>query len=85
MDLAYVCNVNDRYKNRLVTLYRLKTGETERVKVKGQVFEKNPIEEGQVIKTIEASRQKKWRRLPDGKFKQIDEYETILQKWSEIT
>ena len=83
-DFAYVSNVNSKYKNRIVTLYRLKTGETEAVKVRAKTFEMRPIEAGQVIKTIEVSEEKKWKKKPDGGFERIDEYENILKKWSEV-
>ena len=83
-DFAYVSNVNSKYKNRIVTLYRLKTGETETVKVRAKTFEMRPIEVGQVIKTIEVSEEKKWRKKPDGGFERINEYENILKKWSEV-
>lgn len=83
-NLAYITHINDKYKNRLVTLYRLNTGEIEQVKVKGTTFDKSPLKEGQVIKTLDASRERRWRKKPDGGFEQIDEYETILRKWSEV-
>lgn len=83
-DFAYVTNVNSKYKNRIVSLYRLKTGETETVKVRAKTFEMRPIEAGQVIKTIEVSEEKKWKKKPDGGFERIDEYENILKKWSEV-
>lgn len=83
-DLAYITDINDKYKNRIVTLYRLNSGEVERVKVKGATFERNPLEVGQVIKTIDASMERRWRKKADGGFEQIDEYETILKKWSEV-
>ena len=83
-DIAYITDINDKYKNRVITLYRLNSGEVEKVKVKGAIFERNPLVVGQVIKTIDASKERKWRKKPDGGFEQIDEYETILKKWSEI-
>lgn len=82
--LAYITNVNDKYRNRLVTLYRLNSGETEVVKIKAKTFERLPVEKGQIIKTLDASRERKWRKKADGGFEQIDELETILKKWSVI-
>lgn len=82
--LAYITNVNDKYRNRLVTLYRLNSGETEVVKIKAKTFERSPVEKGQIIKTLDASRERKWRKRADGGFEQIDELETILKKWSVI-
>lgn len=83
-DLAYITDVNNKYKNRVVTLYRLSSGEIERVKVKGATFERSPLQIGQVIKTTDASKERRWRKKADGGFEQIDEYETILRKWSEV-
>lgn len=82
--LAYITNVNDKYRNRLVTLYRLNSGETEVVKIRVKTFERSPVKKGQIIKTLDASRERKWRKRADGGFEQIDELETILKKWSVI-
>lgn len=82
--LAYITNVNDKYRNRLVTLYRLNSGETEVVKIRTKTFERSPVKKGQIIKTLDASRERKWRKRADGGFEQIDELETILKKWSVI-
>ncbi|MFA5635889.1 MAG: DNA polymerase III subunit alpha [Anaerovoracaceae bacterium] len=79
---AYVVDVNSKYKNRVITLYRLNTGETEAVKVKAKQFEENPISKGDIIKTIESSEEKRWKRDSEGGYYQIDERETILRKWS---
>lgn len=83
MDYAFVMDVNDKYKNRIITLYRLNNGEIERVKVKGKTYESKPILEGMIIRTKEASQERRWKKTPDG-FVQIDEYETILKKWCEV-
>jgi len=83
-DFAYVMDVNSKFRNRLVTLYRLNSGEIERVKVKSATFEGHPLEIGQVIKTVEASKERKWKKKAGGGFEQIDEYETILKQWSEV-
>ena len=81
--VAYITEINDKYYNRLVDLYRLKTGETERVKVKGKTFERDPFKKGDIIQTIAASEERKWRKTTDG-FEQIDELETILKKWRKV-
>lgn len=78
---AYVMDVNGKYKNKIAMLYRLNTGEIERVKIKAKVFDSNPIKVGQIINTTDANQEKRWKRLADGSFKQIDEYETVLYKW----
>lgn len=84
VEYAYVIDVNKKYKNKVITLHRLKTGEKEVVKVKGGKYDLDPIEVGDVIKTIEAGQEKKWRPDGNGGFEQIDELETILRKWSHV-
>lgn len=79
---AYVVDVNKKYKNKVVTLYRLNSGEVETVKIKGPAYDRSPVEKGDVIKTIEASNEKRWKPDGDGGFIQIDELETILKRWS---
>lgn len=81
---AYVLDVNKKYKNKVVKLHRLKTGEEETVKIKGGRYDMNPVEQKDIIKTLDAKREKKWK--PDGKggFTRIDELETILYTWSKI-
>lgn len=81
LDYAYVTNIDGKFKNKNVTLYRLQNGETEIVKVKAKTFEDNGLTVGDVIKTVECSREKKWGRTPEGEYYQKEEYETILKKW----
>ena len=81
LDYAYITNIDGKFKNKNVTLYRLQNGETEIVKVKAKAFEDNELLMGDVIKTVECSREKKWGRTPEGEYYQKDEYETILKKW----
>lgn len=81
-DYAYVTNIDGKYKNKIITLYRLQNGENETVKVKAKAFEESEIKIGDVIKTIECSQEKKWGRTPEGEYYQKDEYETILKKWA---
>ena len=81
LDYAYVTNIDGKFKNKNVTLYRLQNGETEIVKVKAKTFEDNELTVGDVIKTVECSRERKWGRTPEGEYYQKDEYETILKKW----
>lgn len=83
MDYAFVMDVNDKYANRVITLYRLNNGEIDKVKVKKKIYESKPILEGMIIRTVEASQERRWKKTPDG-FVQIDEYETILKKWCEV-
>ena len=81
---AYVLDVNKKYKNKVIKLHRLKTGEEETVKVRGGRYDMNPIEPKDIIKTLEASREKKWKPDGNGGFVRIDELETILNTWSKV-
>lgn len=81
--LAFVVDINDKYYNRIVELYRLKTGETETVKIKGKAFEQNPIQKNDIILTLSASDERKWKKQDD-QWIQIDELETILKRWRKV-
>lgn len=79
---AYVQSI-DGVRKKTVVLYRLKTGEIETVRIRQKQFDENPINEGDIIKTIESSQERKWKKNKEtDEFYQIDEYETILKKWS---
>jgi DNA polymerase III alpha subunit len=79
---AFVQSIEGERK-RTVTLYRLKTGETEIVRVREKQFDSNPFEVGQIIETLECSEEKRWKRNAEtGEFYQIDDLETILRKWN---
>ena len=79
---AYVQSI-DGVRKKTVVLYRLKTGETETVRIRQKQFDENPINEGDIIKTIESSQERKWKKNKEtDEFYQIDESETILKKWS---
>lgn len=80
--VAFVQSVEGERK-RTVTLYRLKTGETETVRVREKQFDSNPFEVGQIIETLECSEEKRWKRNAEtGEFYQINDWETILRKWN---
>lgn len=79
---AYVQTI-DGVRKKTVSLYRLKTGEIEVVRIRQKQFDESPINVGDIIKTIESSQEKKWGKDKEtGEFYQKDEYETILKKWS---
>lgn len=79
---AYIQSI-DGIRKKTALLYRLKNGETEIVRIRQRQFNENPIHVGDIIKTIEASQEKKWKKNKETEeFYQIDEYETILKKWS---
>lgn len=84
MDYACISKIDGKFSNKHVTLYRLKNGEAEAVKVKGKTLDNNPLEVGDVIRTVECSEEKKWGRTPEGEYYRKDEYETILKKWAMV-
>lgn len=72
--------------SRMVSLYQLKTGKTEKYKVRKAYFEKNPLEEGQIINVIEITEDYKWRctnSATTGKkeFERTDEREFLLTRY----
>lgn len=81
---AVVTKIDGKYKNKNVTLHRIADGSQETVKVKGKTLELQPLEEGDIIKTVECKEDRKWRKGDDGEFYQIDEKERILTKWNEV-
>lgn len=83
-DYAYILDVNKKYKNKVVTLYRLKTGEIETVKIKGARYDVNPVEPQDIIKTVKAGEEKKWKPDVNGGFVRTNELETILYEWSKV-
>lgn len=81
---AYVQNI-DGTKKKTVMLYRLKTGDTETVRVREKDFGRNEFKIGDIINTVECSEERRWKRNNEtGEFYQIDEYETILKKWNRV-
>ena len=84
INYAFVRSVVGKQK-RTVTLYRLSDGTSEVVKVKQKLFNNNPINPGDIIKTIDCASDKKWKRNNEtGEFYQIDEQELLLLKWSKV-
>lgn len=82
-DYAYVQKIDGASK-KTVTLYRLKTGDSDVVRIRAKAFESNEFEEGSIIRTIEVSEERKWKRDNEGNFYQIDDTEMILKKWNNV-
>lgn len=79
---AFVQDYECKYKNPIVTLYRLSDGTTERIKIKRAVFDANPFEKGSIIKTVEKSEEGRWSMNASGKWVQDNaNKEPILKKW----
>lgn len=83
-DYAYVLDVNKKYANKIIKIYRLKTGEIETYKVKSKRYDSNPIESQMIIKTLEGGMEKKWKPDGNGGYYRIEEEEPILYKWSVV-
>ena len=83
-EYAYVQSI-EGVRKKTVVLYRLSSGENETVRIRQKAFDDNPMFVGDVIKTVEASLEKKWKKNKEtGEFYQIDECETILKKWAHV-
>ena len=82
-DYYFVESCECKYKNPVLTLCRLCDRAEETVKVKRAAYDKMPIYEGNVIKSIQRSKEGKWKKDANGEWVQDDEKkEIILQKWS---
>lgn len=83
MDYAIATEVDIKFKNPMISLYRVNNGETERLKVKLKDYEESKINKFDMIKTIEVNLEGKWKRTEKGGWKQDhDDKEPILKKWS---
>lgn len=79
---AVVTNIDGKYKNKKVTLYRIHDGTNDIVKVKAKTLETAPLNVGDMIKTIEVNEEKKWGKDSEGNFYRKDETELVLKKYS---
>ena len=79
-----ILDINDKYANRVVKLYRLNNGEMLTVKIKGKVFNDNPVKQCDIIKTLDISEEPKWGRTPEGEWYRKEETELILKKWANV-
>lgn len=79
-----IVDINDKYANRVVKLYRLNNGDMITVKIKGKVFVDNPVKKNDIIKTIDISEEPKWGKTPDGEWYRKEETELILKKWANV-
>lgn len=79
-----ILDINDKYANRVVKLYRLNNGEMLTVKIKGKVFNDNPVKQCDIIKAIDISEEPKWGRTPEGEWYRKEETELILKKWANV-
>lgn len=85
-DYYYITDITGN-SSRIMTLYQLKTGVSEKMKCRKNCFEKNPVEAGSVIKVLEITNDKKWKCITDpetGKkqFERTNETELLLTRYS---
>lgn len=82
-DYAFVQAYECKYKNPKLTLYRLCDGSTETVKVRRKKYDEEPINVGDIIKTMECSEEGRWSKDSNGDWQQSQsDKESILKKWS---
>ena len=70
-----IVDINDKYANRVVKLYRLNNGDMITVKIKGKVFVDNPVKKNDIIKTLDISEEPKWGKTPEGEWYRKEETE----------
>lgn len=81
-NVALVSDLNiNRWGTAFATLYRLNNGETEEVKIRGNVFENNPFKEMDLIQTITLNHEYKRRKDKNGKWYNTGETEPILSSY----
>ena len=82
-DYAFVQEFECKFKNPKLILYRLADGSVEIVKVKRKKYDEAPIKVGDIIKTIECSKEGRWSKDNNGDWQQDNsDKEVILKKWS---
>ena len=79
-DYYYVISVKGN-TSRMISLYHLKDGQTEQIKVRKACFEKNPIDENCILKILERTLDKKWKKVGDS-FERTDEKEMLLTRYT---
>lgn len=82
----YVASVIKGKKSKLVTLYQLKTGSSTMAKFRKKLFDKNPFEEGQILRIKEWSNDFRWKKIINEKgkeeWKQLEDKELLVTKYS---
>ena len=87
-EYVFVKEYECKFKNPKLTLHRLCNGDTDIVKVKRNLYDNNPINVGDIIKTVECSNEGRWfndGKDEDGKDiwrQDKNDKETILKKWT---
>lgn len=76
--LHYVLEINSNW----ITLYKLKTGESFKIKTRKKYLDANKFEAGDIIKIVEIIEDKRWSKNSAGEWIRLDETEEILKTWS---
>lgn len=74
----YVCAIDGAW----LILYQLKTGDTIKIKSRKKYIE--GLTSNSIIKVLEMSQEKKWRKNAAGEWDRIDEYEDILKSFKKL-
>lgn len=83
IDYYFVQDFECKYKNPVLTLYRLCNGEITTVKVKRAAYDSSPIKVKSIIKVIQNSKEGKWSKDSAGDWVQDkNNKEVFLKKWS---
>lgn len=73
----------NQWGTAFIDLYRISTGEIDKLKITKTVYGSSPIHELDVIKTITVENKHKRRKI-DGKWTDLDEKKKILTKWAKV-
>lgn len=79
-----ISDINMKYANKTITAYRLNNGELITMKIKAKVFDANPLNQYDIIKTLDISEEPKWGKTPEGEWYRKEETELILKKWANV-
>jgi DNA polymerase-3 subunit alpha len=76
-DIVMVTDIMTKYKNPVLTLYRLCDGQTVQIKIKKNLYDNNKFEVLDLLKIISIKEERKWKKTETG-FVRSDEKEKFL-------
>lgn len=82
-DYCLVANVDGKYKNKIITLVRMCDGKLATIKVKKALYDKDKLNQFDMIKIIETKMYNKWRKVGE-KFEMLKEKEPFLTLWNKV-
>lgn len=85
----FITSIEPKGNNQIVELYNISNGDTEKYKIKGYNFIKNPLTVNQIIGIIEITEDGRWKtsdefitdKNPNGFYQDFEDKELILTKW----